>query len=127
MSGDYKNAKELDAGYLRSAKSLSDKIDVGAILMPVREMDQPVVDSYCAKGFETVPNFVIHVYKIRRGSYQNIKVFFYFDRSTGRVTDCFVCNNKNELLPIADTNIEVMLDETKEDKFENAFPADFDF
>ena len=127
LSGDYKNAKELDAGYLRSAKSLSDKIDVGSILMPVREMDQPVIDSYCAKGFELVPNFVIHVYKIRRGSYQNIKVYIYFDRSTCRVYDTFVTNSKGELLPIADTNIEVMLDETKEDKFENAFPADFDF
>ena len=127
LSGDYKNAKELDAGFLRSAKSLSDKIDVGSILMPVRDMDQPAIDAYCAKGFETVPNFVIHVYKIRRGSYQNIKVFINFDRSTGRVTDCFVTNGKGELLPIADTNIEIMLDETKEEKFENTAFKDLDF
>lgn len=127
LSGDYKNAKELDAGFLRSAKSLSDKIDVGSILMPVREMDQSVIDAYCAKGFETIPNFVIHVYKIRRGSYQNIKVFFYFDRSTGRVTDCFVTDKDGTLLPIADTNIEVILDETKEEKIENTSLADFDF
>lgn len=126
LSGDYKNAKELDAGFLRSAKSLSDKIDVGAIIIPVREMDQSVIDTYCAQGFELVPNFVIHVYKIRRGSYQNIKVYIYFDRSTCRITDCFVTNSKNEILPIADTNIEVMLDETKEEKFENAYP-DFEF
>lgn len=127
LSGDYKNAKELDAGFLRSAKSLSDKIDVGAILMPVREMDQPAIDAYCAKGFETVPNFVIHVYKIRRGSYQNIKVFIYFDRSTGRVTDTFVTDRNGELLPIADTNIEIILDQTKEEKIENTSLAGFDF
>ena len=52
LSGDYKNAKELDASYLRSAKSLSDKIDAGSIMMPTRECDQEVIDSYCAKGFE---------------------------------------------------------------------------
>lgn len=127
LSGDYKNAKELDAGFLRSAKSLSDKIDVGSILMPVREMDQPAIDAYCAKGFETVPNFVIHVYKIRRGSYQNIKVFVYFDRSTGRITDCFVTDKSGQLLPIADTNIEVILDQTKEDKIENTSLVGFDF
>ena len=126
LSGDYKNAKELDAGFLRSAKSLSDKIDVGSILMPVREMDQPVIDAYCAKGFELVPNFVIHVYKIRRGSYQNIKVFIYFDRSTGRVYDTFVTNGKGEILPIADTNVEVMLDQTKAEKLEDSL-ADLDF
>lgn len=127
LSGDYKNAKELDAGFLRSAKSLSDKLDVGAILMPVREMDQPAIDAYCAKGFETVPNFVIHVYKIRRGSYQNIKVFIYFDRSTGRVTDTFVTDRNGELLPIADTNIEIILDQTKEEKIENTSLVGFDF
>ena len=127
LSGDYKNAKELDAGFLRSAKSLSDKIDVGAILMPVRDMDQSVIDTYCAKGFETIPNFVIHVYKIRRGSYQNIKVFFKFDRSTCRVTDCFVTDKDGTLLPIADTNIEVLLDKTREDKIENTSLVDIDF
>jgi len=127
LSGDYKNAKELDAGFLRSAKSLSDKVDVGAIIVPVRELDQPVIDTYCAKGFETVPNFVIHVYKIRRGSYQNIKVFIYFDRSTCRVSDCFVTDSKGTMLPIADTNIEVFLDATKEDKIENTSLADFEF
>ena len=112
---------------MRSAKSLSDKVDVGAIIVPVRDMDQPAIDTYCAKGFETVPNFVIHVYKIRRGSYQNIKVYIYFDRGTCRLTDCFVTNSKGELLPIADTNIEVILDETKEDKIENTSLVGFDF
>jgi len=127
LSGDYKNAKELDAGYLRSAKSLSDKVDVGAIIVPVREMDQPVIDAYCAKGFETVPNFVIHVYKIRRGSYQNIKVYIYFDRGTCRVYDCFVTNNKGEMLPIADTNIETYLDKTKAEKIEDSSLVGFEF
>ena len=127
LSGDYKNAKELDAGFLRSAKSLSDKIDVGAILIQVRDIDKPAIDAYCAKGFETVPNFVIHVYKIRRGSYQNIKVYIYFDRSTCRVTDCFVTDREGKLLAIADTNIEVFLDQTKEEKIENTSLVGFDF
>lgn len=127
LSGDYKNAKELDAGYLRSAKSLSDKVDVGAILMPVREMDKTAIDSYCAKGFELVPNFVIHIYKIRRGSYQNIKVYIYFDRSTCRIYDCFCTDKDGKLLPIADTNIEVILEDTKEDKIENTSLAGLDF
>lgn len=121
LSGDYKNAKELDNSYLRSAKSLSDKVDVGTIMMPVREIDQPVIDSYCSKGFEIAPNFVLSIYKIRRGSYQNIKVYVNFDRSTCRMTDCFVTDKNGVILPIADTNIEIVLDDTKEEKFETAY------
>ena len=49
LSGDYKNAKELDAGYLRSAKSIADKVDVGSILMPIREQDKPAIQDYLAK------------------------------------------------------------------------------
>lgn len=121
LSGDYKNAKELDASYLRSAKSLSDKIDAGSIMMPTRECDQEVIDSYCAKGFETIPNFVISVYKVRAGSYQNIKVYVKFDRATCQMTDCFVTDNKGNLLPVEDTNIELILDDTKTEVFEEAY------
>ena len=134
LSGDYKNAKELDAGFLRSAKSIADKVDVGSILMPVREQDNEVINIYCAKGFELTPNFVFTVYKVRAGSYQNIKVYIYFDRSTCQMHDCFVTNSQNEILPVADTNIEMVLDNTREKTFEAAYTGqssedeiDFDF
>lgn len=121
LSGDFKNAKELDASYLRSAKSIADKVDAGLILMPVREMDQDVINTYCAKGFELVPNFVMSIYKVRAGSYQNIKLYVYFDRGTCQIYDCFVTDNKGNLLSIADTNIEIILDTTKEEKFAPAY------
>lgn len=135
VSGDVKNAKELDSSFLRSAKSLADKADCASILMPVREIDEESIRSYCSKGFEKTPNFIISVYKLRRGSYQNIKIFIYFDRSICRVYDSFVVDSKGVLLPIADTNIEIILDNTTEDKFNKAFSAansqentdDFDF
>lgn len=121
LSGDYKNAKDLDAGYLRSAKSIADKVDAGSILMPVREQDNEVIKAYCAKGFELTPNFVITIYKVRAGSYQNIKAYIHFDRSTCQVHDCFVTNNQNEILPVADTNIELLLDDTRETDFTTAY------
>jgi len=120
LSGDFINSKSLDASFLRAAKSLGDKVDVGAILMPVREMDQDVINTFTAKGFTEVPNFVISVYKIRRGSYQNIKVYIKFDRGTCRVYDAFVTNNNGELLEIENTNIEILLDQTRTTSIENA-------
>ena len=122
LSGDYKNAKQLDASYLRSAKSISDKCDAGYILMTVNpETDQPIIDTWCTKGFEVEPNFYLSIYKVRAGSYQNIKVWVYFDRSTCQMTDCFVTNNRNEIINVEDTGIEMILDDTKEVNFNNAF------
>lgn len=122
LSGDYKNAKQLDASYIRSAKSISDKSDAGWILMPVNpDTDQAVIDAYCAKGFEIIPDFVLSIYKVRAGSYQNIKLWVKFDRATCQMTDCFVTNNRNELIEVEDTIIEMILDDTKETSFTNAF------
>lgn len=100
VSGDVKNAKDLDASYLRSAKSLADKVDAGMMLMPVLDKDQPIIDSHCARGFELRPNFVITVYKVRAGSYQNIKVYVYFDRGTCQMTDCFVTDRDGNILTV---------------------------
>lgn len=121
ISGNVQTTGDLDYTFLRSAKSLGDKVDVGCILTAVREADRPSVEAYCAKGFELEPNFVLSVYKIRRGSFQNIKVFLYFDRSTCRMTDTFITDSKGQLIPVEDTNIEIVLDETSEEKFEDIF------
>lgn len=127
LSGNYKSeTKELDATYLRSAKSIADKVDAGMILMPTREPDIPIIDSYCARGFDLRPNFVIHVYKVRAGSYQNIKVYVYFDRGTCQMTDCFVTDQDGNILPIKDTYIERVLDDTKTDSFAEAVGASAD-
>ncbi len=115
LSGDYKNATELDTSYLRAAKSLGDKLDCGAILTPVREVDQGPIDAYCAKGFETTPNFVLAVYKVRRGSFQNIKLYLDFNRGTCRTKDAFVTDNKGNILPIKGVELE-MKTTTKSDK-----------
>lgn len=115
LSGDYKDAKQLDASYLRSAKSIADKVDAGYILMTVREQDKEVISQYCSKGFELEPNFVLNVYKVRAGSFQNIKLYINFDRSVCQVHDCFSTDSNGVLLDIDTTNIETILDENREE------------
>lgn len=121
LSGDWKNAKEADQQLLRGAKSISDKIDIGSIMLPVREADKPIIESYLAKGFQLEPTHVIHVYKVRRGHYNNIKVYINFDRSTCRAVECFVTDNNGNLLNIEDTSIEVVFDKTFEEKYDFVF------
>ena len=143
LSGDYKNVKEADSTSLRGAKSLADKTDCAAILLPVRDMDSPIIETYCAKGFEIKPNFVLHVYKIRRGTYQNIRVYTYFDRGTCRMHDCFVTDSDGVMLPVEPTYVKVgekagpkkandtlesVLDATSQEKLEDVYGnIDFEF
>ena len=143
LSGDYKNVKEADSTSLRGAKSLADKTDCAAILLPVRDMYNPIIETYCAKGFEVKPNFVLHVYKIRRGTYQNIRLYTYFDRGTCRMYDCFVTDSNGVMLPVeptyvkigekagakkANDTLESVLDATSQEKLEDVYNnIDFEF
>ena len=112
LSSDWKSAKEADQQLLRGAKAISDKADNGAILLPVREADKPIIAAHIAKGFELEPTHVIHIYKVRRGRFNNIRIYIHFDRATCRTTDCFVTNNEGVIVDVNDTNVELILDQT---------------
>lgn len=112
LSSDWKSAKEADQQLLRGAKAISDKVDNGAILLPVREADKPIIAAHIAKGFELEPTHVVHIYKVRRGRFNNIRLYIHFDRATCRTTDCFVTNNEGIIVDVNDTNVELILDQT---------------
>ena len=58
------------------------------------------------------PNLVYHVYKVRRGKINHVKVFVNFDYGTLRTTDLFVTDRDYKLLDVKGTNIEILLDQT---------------
>lgn len=127
LSGNWKEAKEADQQLLRGAKAISDKTDCSSILLPVREADKAVIESWIgknekAKGFVETPTHVIHVFKVRRSHFNNIRIYIHFDRDCCRITDCFVTNNEGVILPIAPINIETILENNKVDKIEEAIP-----
>mgnify|MGYP004566557407 FL=1 len=103
LSGDWKNAKEADQQLLRGARSISDKPDCCSILLPVRENDKPIIDSYCSKGFELVPTHVLHVFKVRRSRLNNVKLYVFFDRGTCRLIDCFATDKEGVMVEIENT------------------------
>lgn len=116
VNGDWKTAREADQNLLRGAKALADKVDVGCILLPIRESDADVIDAYLRKGFTTAPNMVVHVYKVRKGRLHNVKLYTYFDYSTCRMEDCFVTDKDGQMLEVEDTNVEFLLHDTVEEK-----------
>lgn len=119
LNGDWKNAREADQNLLRGAKSIADKTDAGAILMPVREWDKQIIESWRARpesGFAPQPNMVVHVYKVRRTKFNNIRVYVNFDRATCRLEDCFCTTYDGEIVDIKNTNVDAILDQTACDK-----------
>ena len=111
LSGDW-TTSEADQQLLRGAKSLADQPDIGSILLPLRESDKPIVEAYASKGFEVLPNLVLHVYKTRRSGYNNIRLYLHFDYATCRLEDCFATDHEGRMINIEDTNIEKVLDDT---------------
>lgn len=107
LSGDFKNAKILDQSYLRGAKSLSDKIDIGMIMVNVTTDDlealQPILGP---NGFER-PAIKISIYKNRRGKYTNILLWCRDRRGVCKIEPMFVTNYSYELIEIEDLKIKI--------------------
>lgn len=73
-------------------------------------MLQPIL----SKGFYKTPNLVYHIYKVRRGKFNKVKLWLYVDLGTLRTEDQFLTNNDWELIPIESTTIEKILEMTED-------------
>lgn len=107
LSGDYKNAKVLDQTYLRGAKSLSDKIDIGTIMIKTTQEDlemlKPILEN---NGFE-IPSIKISVYKNRRGKYSNLLLWCRDRRGVCKIEPMFVTTYDYELIEIENLKIQI--------------------
>ena len=87
------NGKEIkvrNQNMLRGAKSLSDKIDVGYITMPITIEECAKLEPVCQKLCLPLPTHVSDIYKNRRGRYTSVRVWHQFDLGTCRMQDLFV-------------------------------------
>ena len=107
LTRDWKNKDNPDSDSLRGAYALGDQPDVASIMLPIRERDADVINEYLSRGFEIAPNMVINIYKIRRGKYNMIKLYVFFDKGTCRLKDCFCTDYDGNFLNIEGTYTEV--------------------
>lgn len=115
----WEGKRDANQNMIRGSKAIADKIDFGAIMLRPTEEDleslQPVIAKL--KGFNPVPNIVYHIYKVRRGKLNLIKLWVYFDHGTCRTTDLFVTTNDYKLIKVDATTVEKILEDTEvEDK-----------
>lgn len=101
LSGDYENVKTAKTQtLLRGAKSIADKVDVGAIVSPVAKEDLIMLDSVIKTIQCVPPTIVTDVYKLRRGRYKGVRIWSAMDLGTARMTDLFVTNHNYEPIPV---------------------------
>lgn len=120
-NGDWKDSKNADQNLIRGAKGIADKIDVGWIALPPSEKDMENIKAIMDKGFFKIPNVVYHIYKVRRGKLNHVKLWLYFDYGTCRLYDLFATDNNYKLINIDNTELNVILKQTQEDEDKKEF------
>ena len=113
VSDGWQNSKHPDSSLIRACKSLADKVDLASIGLPPSKEDLELLQPILSRNMFPTPNMCYHIYKVRRGSYNKIRLYVYFDAGTCRTTELFATNNNCEYLEITGTNIESVLEETK--------------
>lgn len=107
LNGNYVDAETPDQNLLRGAKSIADKIDVGLVLLGVRQDDINSLQNVLIKGGFEKPTLKLSVYKNRRGKYKGVILWCRADLGTCRVQPMFATDYSYELIPMEDTKIEI--------------------
>lgn len=105
LNGDWKEAKVPDQNLLRGAKSIADKIDMGAILLGVTEEDTQALENILNSNVFDTPTIKISIYKNRRGRYKGIYLWCKADLGCCRIEPMFCTDYSYELLTIEDIQI----------------------
>lgn len=85
---------------------MADKIDVGEILLPVKEADLIGLEKILMAGIFDKPNLKISVYKNRRGKYKGIMLWCKADLGTCRINPMFCTDYTYNIINIEDLDIE---------------------
>ena len=112
LNASWEDSANGNQNLLRGAKSIADKVDFGAIVLPVTTDDLKSMAPLLETGAIAQPTLVYHIYKNRRSRYAEVKLWCTADLSTCRVTPLFLTDNMYKVIPIEDYNIIV------EDEFE---------
>ena len=72
LNADYITAQQYDQNLLRGAKSIADKIDLGAIMLQTSQEDKEALREIIMKSGYEEPNIKMSIYKNRRGKYKDI-------------------------------------------------------
>lgn len=105
LNADYQDSETPDQNLLRGAKSIADKIDLGAILLPTKQKDLEALEPILNSNTFEQPNLKISIYKNRRGRYKGIYLWCKANLGVCRVKPMFATTWDYEIVPIEDLKI----------------------
>ena len=88
------------------SKAIADRIDAGYVILPPSKSELEAVKPILSKNIYPVPTMIYHLYQCRRGKITRVKVWLHLDLGNCRLTDLFVTNFDNELIPVDKLTIE---------------------
>lgn len=92
---------------LRGAKSIADKIDAGAITMPVDKEEITMLARLLHELNLPNPTQVTDIYKARRSRYKNVRIWSYTDLGTGRIKDLFMTDANFNIIKMDQIEIKI--------------------
>lgn len=111
--GEFKNETSI-----RGSKAVADKADVGMVMTRVSEKNlntymvewrkaarEGLIDSKYVEDSHYRPTHVLDIYKNRRGSYKNVRIWIRLHLGTGEREDLFMTTAENE--PIKEPTIDL--------------------
>ena len=107
LNSDYQESKTPDQNLLRGAKSIADKIDVGAILLAVTDEDLASLNNILLKNPFDTPTIKMSIYKNRRGRYKGVYLWCKADLGTCRVKPMFCTDYRYEMISIDDIRVRI--------------------
>ena len=107
LNAEYRHAQIYDQNLLRGAKSIADKIDLGAIMLETSQEDREALADVISRNALPLPDIKISIYKNRRGEYKDILLWCVSDRGCCKINPVFVTNYQYELISIPDLKIKV--------------------
>jgi replicative DNA helicase len=114
VNGDLQEIKGIrDQRCIRGAKAIADKIDCGMVTAKVNQQELITLDKLIKeRGIR--PNQVSDIYKMRRGRYNDVRIWSEMDLGTCRIKDLFITDV--DFKPIEDFfPITIAYDEWEED------------
>ena len=109
LNGDYQTSETPDQNLLRGAKAIADKIDFGAIILPVKEDDIDGLARILSNNSFERPDLKISVYKNRRARYKGIYLWCKADLGTCRIIPMFATTYGYEIIQI--DNLKILTEE----------------
>ena len=105
LNSNYKEEGGLDETSIAGAKSMVNKVDIGAIMVEFSKTDEKILQSIVNEHADEdgtfggiLPNVTINIFKSRGTKWKLIRIWTHFDRGTLDMTDVFVTDYKGKII-----------------------------